>query len=83
MLVALPIERILFVLAMDRMLALLPRLPMLENGLEVELEVEVVLLALVCTGLPVVEEATEGGAVVKGLLSTGESGFHSVGEGEP
>lgn len=42
MLVTLAIDRVLVVLATERMLAELPLLPMLENGLEVELDVDVV-----------------------------------------
>ena len=81
MLVTLAIERVLAVLATERMLAELPLLPMLENGFEVELEVDVV-----DPGPPWPNPSVlaNEGVVLLGLVisSSGEiAGCHTRGDG--
>lgn len=79
-LVALAIDRILFVLAIERMLAELVLLPIVEKGFDVELEVDVVdpgppapiPIALVYEGVALFGLA---------LSSSGVEGFQSCGGG--
>lgn len=80
MLVALAIDRILLVLAIERMLAELPLLPMVENGLDVELEVDVVDPG---PPLPIPIALVYEGVALFGLeeSSSGVEGFQSCGDG--